>query len=41
MGGAETGFFTNTSLQPSDSVKNPVSSIGVGKFCEFYCEVVE
>ena len=31
-GGSETGFFhQNTSLQPEDSVKNPVSSVGVHK----------
>ncbi|XZO01180.1 MAG: TM0106 family RecB-like putative nuclease [Microcoleus sp.] len=31
-GGSETGFFhQNTSLQPGDSVKNPVSSVGVHK----------
>ncbi|MEG3894105.1 MULTISPECIES: DUF4347 domain-containing protein [unclassified Microcoleus] len=31
-GGSETGFFyENTALRPADSVKNPVSSIEVGK----------
>jgi phosphohistidine swiveling domain-containing protein len=34
-GGSETGFFyENTSLQPADSVKNPVSLVEVRNSCE-------
>jgi hypothetical protein len=34
-GGSETGFFyENTSFSPTDSVKNPVSLVGVRKLCQ-------
>lgn len=35
-GAQKPGFCENTSLPPTDSVKNPVSSVGVSKSCITY-----